>query len=136
MFIALDHCRLLDEMRRHPEARFRNTAAWLMGRTGDPRFALAFSELMSDADEFVRTQSFKGLGAAKGAARSRQPVAVTGRHRESRDGRIAQSHRHCPGPCRPTCPWDQSDAIRLENWNPGQTGFQLRSERIRLPRLL
>jgi len=60
---------LIYEMRKHPEARFRNTAAWLMGRTGDPRFALAFSELMNDPDEFVRTQAFKGLGAVRKALR-------------------------------------------------------------------
>jgi hypothetical protein len=60
---------LIYEMRKHPEARFRNTAAWLMGRTGDPRFALAFSELMKDPDEFVRTQAFKGLGAVRKALR-------------------------------------------------------------------
>ena len=61
---------LIQEMRRHPEARFRNTAAWLMGKTGDPRFALAFAELMNDPDELVRTQAFKGLGALRKAMRA------------------------------------------------------------------
>jgi hypothetical protein len=69
----LGHCAaipLIYEMNRHPEPRFRNTAAWIMGRTGDPRFALAFSELLNDPDELVRAQAFKGLGEVKKAIRA------------------------------------------------------------------
>ncbi|MDQ2844740.1 MAG: HEAT repeat domain-containing protein [Acidobacteriota bacterium] len=61
---------LIYEMTRHTEPRFRNTASWLMGRTGDPRFALAFSELMNDSDEIVRAQAFKGLGEVRKAMRA------------------------------------------------------------------
>ena len=47
---------------KHPEARFRNTGAWLMGRTRDPRFSIALSELMTDPDALVRRQALKALG--------------------------------------------------------------------------
>jgi hypothetical protein len=52
---------IIYDMSRHPDARFRNTCAWIMGRTGDPRFAPVFSELMNDSDDLVRAQAFKGL---------------------------------------------------------------------------
>lgn len=61
---------LIYDMAKHPEARFRNTSAWLMGRTGDPRFAHAFSELMNDPEPLVRAQAFKGLGEVRKALRS------------------------------------------------------------------
>jgi HEAT repeat protein len=46
---------------KHPEARFRNTGAWLMGKTRNPRFSAALSELMTDPDELVRRQALKAL---------------------------------------------------------------------------
>lgn len=58
------------DLGRHPEARFRNTAAWLMGKTGDPRFSASCLELMNDADEIVRAQAFKGLGELRKAMRA------------------------------------------------------------------
>jgi HEAT repeats len=61
---------LIHELARHPDSRFRNTSAWLMGRTGDPRFAQSFSELMNDPDELVRAQAFKGLGEVRKALRA------------------------------------------------------------------
>jgi hypothetical protein len=61
---------LIHEMARHPESRFRNTCAWVMGRTGDPRFAPAFSELINDPDQIVRAQAFKGLGEVRKALRA------------------------------------------------------------------
>lgn len=60
---------LIHELARHPDSRFRNTCAWLMGRTQDPRFAQSFSELMNDPDELVRAQAFKGLGEVRKALR-------------------------------------------------------------------
>ena len=47
---------------KHPEARFRNTGSWLMGRTGDPRFSPTLAELVTDPDELVRRQALKALG--------------------------------------------------------------------------
>jgi HEAT repeats len=61
---------LIHELARHPDSRFRNTCAWVMGRTGDPRFAQSFSELMNDPDELVRAQAFKGLGEVRKALRN------------------------------------------------------------------
>ena len=61
---------LIQGMARHPDARFRNTCAWVMGRTGDPRFAQLFSELMNDPNELVRAQAFKGLGEVRKALRA------------------------------------------------------------------
>lgn len=71
---------LICNLAKHPDARFRNTAAWVMGRTGDPRFAPVFSELLNDPDELVRSQSFKGLREMKKAVRAastRPIIAVT-----------------------------------------------------------
>ena len=53
---------LIHQMVKHPEARFRNTGAWLMGRTHDPRFSTGIAELINDPDELVRKQAFKALG--------------------------------------------------------------------------
>jgi hypothetical protein len=61
---------LVYEMARHPEARFRNTCAWLMGRTGDPRFLPVLAEMIKDGDEIVRSQAFKGMGAIKRSLRA------------------------------------------------------------------
>lgn len=58
---------LIYEMAQHPKSNFRNTAAWLMGRTGDNRFSGALAELMRDPDEVVRKQAFKALGEMKKA---------------------------------------------------------------------
>jgi hypothetical protein len=58
---------LIYEMAQHPKSNFRNTAAWLMGRTGDNRFSGALAELMRDSDEVVRKQAFKALGEMKKA---------------------------------------------------------------------
>jgi HEAT repeats len=62
---------LILDLSRHPDARFRNTCAWIMGRTGDPRFAQSFSELMNDPDELVRAQAFKGLGEIRKSLRAK-----------------------------------------------------------------
>ena len=61
------------EMGRHLESRFRNTAAWLMGRTRDPRFLPAIAELMKDEEPLVRSQAFKALGQIKRAGRTVNP---------------------------------------------------------------
>ncbi len=61
---------LIYEMGKHVEARFRNTCAWLMGKTGDPRFVPAVAELMQDPDEVVRSQAFKAMADLRRQMRS------------------------------------------------------------------
>ncbi|HUA59682.1 MAG TPA: HEAT repeat domain-containing protein [Verrucomicrobiae bacterium] len=46
----------------HDSPRFRRTAAWAMGQTGDPRFTEALRQLMQDPDSAVRARAFDGLG--------------------------------------------------------------------------
>jgi HEAT repeat protein len=57
----------------HEAAPFRSTAAWVMGETGDPRFADALRRLISETDPVVRKRAFAGLGRLKAA--NGQPVA-------------------------------------------------------------
>jgi HEAT repeat protein len=52
--------RLIRGLAHHPDARFRNTGAWVMGRTKDAQFEPPLLELMNDSDELVRAQAFKG----------------------------------------------------------------------------
>ena len=61
---------LIFDLMRHPDARFRNTCAWIMGRTGDPRFSQSISEMINDCDEVVRAQAFKGLSEIRKALRA------------------------------------------------------------------
>lgn len=61
---------MIYQMAQHEDVPFRNTAAWLMGRTGDSRFSSALLELMRDSDETVRKQAFKALGQIKQAIKA------------------------------------------------------------------
>lgn len=69
---------LIYQAARHPEGRFRNTCAWLIGRTADARFAPVVAELMQDPDRVVRAQGIRALGELKRAGRaSRPPLRVS-----------------------------------------------------------
>jgi hypothetical protein len=46
-------------MTRHPDAKFRATAAWVMGQSGELEFKAAVHEMMSDADALVRANAEK-----------------------------------------------------------------------------
>jgi hypothetical protein len=63
---------LIYNMAKHPEPRFRNTCAWLMGQTGDSRFLSTLAELMKDSDDIVRSQAFKGMAEVKRSIRASQ----------------------------------------------------------------
>ena len=74
---------------KHPEARFRNTGSWLMGRTGDPRFSATLAELVTDPDELVRRQALKALSEIRKRLREingRPPLkaAIIGANGEER----------------------------------------------------
>lgn len=69
---------LIYEMARHAQPKFRNTCAWVIARTIDPRFLPLLAELIQDPDEIVRSQGFKALAELKRAARaSRSPLDVS-----------------------------------------------------------
>jgi hypothetical protein len=58
---------LIFQMAERPEHEFRSTAAWVMGSTGDSRFANALSGLLQDSEAAVRTNAFRGLKLIKTA---------------------------------------------------------------------
>lgn len=61
---------LIDEMAKDPRPSFRNTSAWIMGKTGDRRFAQNLVDLISDPDELVRRQALRGLSGIKTALKA------------------------------------------------------------------
>jgi hypothetical protein len=54
-------------MAERSEYEFRSTAAWVMGSTGDARFATALAGLLNDPESRVRENAFKGLKLIKSA---------------------------------------------------------------------
>jgi HEAT repeats len=61
------------KMAERDTPRFRATAAWVMGQTGDPRFTRALAGLLSENDDMVRKRAFAALGQIRTArALSRQ----------------------------------------------------------------
>jgi hypothetical protein len=62
-------------MAAHELPRFRVTAAWAMGESGDPRFLEALAHLLRDEHRPVRTRALASLGRIKVVlAKSRQTV--------------------------------------------------------------
>ncbi len=60
-------------MAAHDSQRFRVTAAWAMGESGDPRFSEALARLLRDGHPPVRTRALAGLGRIKAfLAKTRQ----------------------------------------------------------------
>jgi hypothetical protein len=53
------------EMAAHSNPAFRATAAWVMGQTGDARFAETLATMMREENTAVRTAVFRGLGKLK-----------------------------------------------------------------------
>lgn len=56
---------MIEELAHDSRPPFRNTGAWVIGRTCDPRFTLTLGKLMTDADELVRSQAFRSMRAMK-----------------------------------------------------------------------
>jgi len=52
---------LIFQMAKRQEYEFRSTAAWVMGSTGDARFAAALASLLNDPESRVRENAFRGL---------------------------------------------------------------------------
>jgi hypothetical protein len=48
-------------MARHPDPHLRSTAAWVMGKTGDCRFAAVLGHMVNDPDSGVRRQAEASL---------------------------------------------------------------------------
>lgn len=72
-------------MAAHELPRFRVTAAWAMGESGDPRFLETLAHLLRDQHRPVRTRALASLGRIKMVlAKSRQtvPWQVAGRLRD------------------------------------------------------
>ena len=60
-------------MASHESARFRSTAAWVMGKTGDSRFSRVLARLVGEPGLTVRSRAFSALAQIKAAAvQSRQ----------------------------------------------------------------
>jgi hypothetical protein len=78
----------VEQMAKDERPLFRNTAVWVMGQTGDPRFSSVLSAQLSDSDKFVRRQALLGLGKIKQAfkvarERSRLRLKVYGHFEEA-----------------------------------------------------
>ena len=72
----LGHVSVLPEVIKlaaHESAVFRSTAAWVMGKSGDPRFVEALRRMISDPDAVIRKRVFAALGRIKAA--NAQPPA-------------------------------------------------------------
>jgi hypothetical protein len=81
-FGDLASARALLKIAEHESWRFRATAAWTMGQTGDPRFTKTLARLMGEPNGPVRTRAFEALGRIRSAvALARQGVEwrVSGR---------------------------------------------------------
>ena len=64
------------KMAGHSARRFRATAAWLMGETGDPRFIKPLARMLGEPNAGLRTRAFAALGKIKiAAAKARQSAA-------------------------------------------------------------
>jgi hypothetical protein len=70
----------------HESGRFRATAAWVMGESGDPRFTKALARMVGERTNAVRTRAFAALGQIKAASAQ---VRRAGEHRV-----VAHFHRN------------------------------------------
>ncbi len=76
------------KMADHESRRFRATAAWIMGKTGDPRFTKRLAHMLGEAHIAVRTRAFAAIGQIRAAtAQARQ----TGKRRVAARVRRGQS---------------------------------------------
>jgi HEAT repeat protein len=58
----------LVKMAGHDSPRYRRTAAWVMGETGDPRFSEVLGRMIADSDGDVRKAVFAAVGRIRTAA--------------------------------------------------------------------
>ena len=57
----------LVKMAAHPSPQSRRTAAWVMGRAGDPRFSEIVGRMLSDSHGQVRKNAFAAVGQIRAA---------------------------------------------------------------------
>jgi len=57
----------LVKMAEHKRPRYRRTAAWVMGQTGDPRFSEVLGRMIADSDGDVRKAVFAAVGRIRTA---------------------------------------------------------------------
>jgi len=97
----------LFKMAASDSAQLRSTAAWAMGKTGDPRFSEILGRLMSESNVVVRRRAFAELSCLKAAAKTRQ----------GREWRVSGRLLPGPGSMRQlgleACPADGSEPPRL-----------------------
>jgi hypothetical protein len=61
------------KMASHESRRFRATAAWIMGKSGDPRFTRKLARMLGEEHLGVRTRAFAAIGQIRAAtAQARQ----------------------------------------------------------------
>lgn len=63
---------------RHPDARFRATAAWVMGQTGEERYATVLRHMLDDQDLSVRRNALNSLQQIQGEDGGNCPGSVAG----------------------------------------------------------
>ena len=71
--------RHLSKMVRHPEALFRAAAVWVIGQTGEQRYADVLRQMARDRDPLVRRgaiRSLRQIGAASAAGGDTQPGSL------------------------------------------------------------
>lgn len=61
----------------HPDAKFRTTAAWVMGTTGDPQFVPVLGKLLGESTGQLRKAVFQALQAIKKSTAERNNVLST-----------------------------------------------------------
>lgn len=63
--------RLIDELANNSDARFRTTAAWVMGETADPRFLPILGRMMAESEPDVRASALSAMAKLKKAVAAR-----------------------------------------------------------------
>ena len=68
--------RLIWEMARSEEPSFRSSAAWVMGKTADPRFIGTLNHMLADTAPGVRRSVLRSLGILRRIEPAREPLRV------------------------------------------------------------
>ncbi|HUI53778.1 MAG TPA: HEAT repeat domain-containing protein [Bryobacteraceae bacterium] len=96
----LGDCSVIPELARmadHESSLFRSTAAWVMGETGDPRFAELLGRMLADPDAKVRKRAFTSIARIKAAAAHNAHTGnwlVSGYHLAGNRARSGQRRVH------------------------------------------
>jgi hypothetical protein len=94
----IGECRVIPELFRMAvaeSARFRASAAWAMGKSGDPRFGESLGRLMSDSSSIVRARALSSLGSIKAIisnSRVAPPWRVSGMAHDNPQRKLRRLH--------------------------------------------